>query len=61
MSATTPERLTEAEAEDRRRVIIETVGGDEDEFRDRAREYLLSAGELALFDELEGLDYLLGR
>ncbi len=52
--------LTRTEAEERRAEILRRVG-DEDEFRRRAEEYSLGADELALFDRLEALDYLLDR
>ncbi|MGL5865744.1 MAG: hypothetical protein ACRCYX_07705 [Dermatophilaceae bacterium] len=61
MSDAVVERFTRAEAVARRQEIIDSVGGDEGTFRDRADEYLLDARELALFDELNGLDYLLGK
>lgn len=51
--------MSVAEALRRRREIVEQVGGDEKAFRERAAAYALDAEELALFDELEGLDYLL--
>lgn len=51
--------MTKAEARARREEIIRQVGGDEQAFRDRADAYALNAEELALYDELEGLDYLL--
>lgn len=53
--------MTKAEARARREEIIRQLGGDEQAFRDRAYAYALDAEELALFDELEGLDYLLDR
>lgn len=61
MSAVVVERLTEDEARSRRDEIIAAVGGDEAAFRDRATGFQLGVRELALFDELEELDYLLGR
>ncbi|MGC5629313.1 hypothetical protein ACPYO6_13850 [Georgenia sp. Z1344] len=53
--------LNAVEANARRDAILSRVGEDEDAFRTRASEYLLSAEELALFDELESLDFLLSR
>ncbi|WP_284292198.1 hypothetical protein [Luteimicrobium album] len=53
--------MTPAEARARREEIVRRVGGDESAFRDRAEVYLLSAEELALYDELENLDFLLGE
>ncbi|GAA4842896.1 hypothetical protein GCM10023221_21200 [Luteimicrobium xylanilyticum] len=53
--------MTPAEARVRREEIVRRVGGDESAFRDRAEAYLLSAEELALYDELENLDFLLGE
>ncbi|UNX55216.1 hypothetical protein MF406_02730 [Georgenia sp. TF02-10] len=55
------ERLTEPQAVARRAEIIEAAGGDERAFRARAADFALDARELALYDELEELDYLLGR
>ncbi len=52
-------RMTLAEARERRDEIVRLVGGDEETFRTRAAEYRLSAEELALFDELENLDFLI--
>lgn len=60
MSVASVERLSRRKAEARRREIIKSIGGDEREFRARADAYLLDARELALYDELRGLDYLLG-
>lgn len=59
MSTLTVELLTEERARERRAEIIALVGGDEGRFRQRADDYLLDAEELALYDELNGLDYLL--
>lgn len=61
MSIVTVGRITEKRARDRRAEIIDEVGGDEQAFFERAHEYRLNAHELALYDELNGLDYLLGR
>ena len=61
MNTISLKRLSPQEAEFRRAQIIDAVGGSEDEFRARAEVYSLSAHELALFDELESIDYLLGR
>jgi hypothetical protein len=61
MSAVVVERLTEPQAVARRAAIIDAVGGDEQAFRTRASNFALDARELALYDELEELDYLLGR
>jgi hypothetical protein len=61
MSAPVIERLTAAEAVAHHREIVEDVGGDEKAFRERAREYLLDARELALYDELNALGYLLAQ
>jgi len=55
------ERLTEQDALARREAIIAAMGGDEAAFRARAASFALDARELALYDELEELDYLLGR
>jgi len=59
MSTVTVEPISEDEARARRAEIIGLVGGDEDAFFKRAHDYLLDARELALYDELNGLDYLL--
>ncbi len=60
MSAVVVQQLTEQEALTRRAEIIDEVG-DEEAFRVRAANFALDARELALYDELEELDYLLGR
>jgi hypothetical protein len=54
-------RMTVAEARERRAEIIRLTGGDEATLRSRAANYLLSADELALFDELESLDFLIAE
>jgi hypothetical protein len=59
MSSVVVERMTVDEARRRRDAIIAAVGGDESAFRNRALEFTLDARELALFDELTELDYLL--
>lgn len=59
MSTVTVAPISEAEARARRADIIALVGGDEQAFFQRAHDYLLDARELALYDELSGLDYLL--
>lgn len=41
--------------------MVAEAGGDERAFRERAENYLLDPTELALYDELMGLDYLLKR
>lgn len=61
MAPVTVNLLTVDDARARRAEIVALVGGDESAFRDRAESYLLSAEELALFDELENLDFLLSR
>lgn len=61
MSAVVVERLTELEAVGRRAAITAAAGGDETTFHARAANFALDASELALYDELEELDYLLGR
>ena len=58
MSAVHVEHITEEEALARRAEIIALVG-DVDGFRQRAEAGLLSPEELRLYDELDGLDYLL--
>ena len=59
MSSVTVEPISAEEASARRAEIVVLVGGDEQVFFQRARDYLLDARELALYDELNGLDYLL--
>ncbi|WP_426563941.1 hypothetical protein ACPPVT_21525 [Angustibacter sp. McL0619] len=59
MSKVVVERLTVDEAWRRRIAIIAAVGGDESGFRNRALAFVLDARELALYDELMELDYLL--
>ena len=59
MTTVTVEPLSEDEARTRRAAIITLVGGDEKAFVQRAHDFLLDAHELALYDELLGLDYLL--
>ena len=59
MSTVTVDRISEDSALARRAEIIRLVGGDEAAFLQRAHAYLLDARELALYDELNGLDYLL--
>jgi len=59
MSVVIVERISEGEARARRADIIALVGGDEEAFLQRAHDYVLDARELALYDELDGLDYLL--
>jgi hypothetical protein len=59
MSPVTIDAMKSADAERRRAEIIAAVGGDETSFRRRADRYLLDADELALYDELTGIDYLL--
>lgn len=61
MSPVTIDAISTIEALARRAEIIAAVGGDEVAFRRRAHDYLLEAEELALFDELVGIDYLLDR
>ena len=59
MGTVTVEPISEDQAHARRAEIIGLVGGDETAFFQRAHDYLLDARELALYDELNGLDYLL--
>lgn len=54
------EHLTEDEARARRTELLEIVGNEAD-FRAKARLFALGADERALYDELEALDFLLGR
>lgn len=54
------EILTTEAAQARRDEIVASVGGDEKSLRGRANIYALNAKELAVLDELDALDYLLG-
>lgn len=54
------EIISVLEATRRRAEIVAEVGGDEEAFRDRADDYLLDTRELALFEEMEALDFLMG-
>lgn len=56
----TVEILTTEAAQGRRQEILASVGGDENSLRARANIYALNAKELAVLDELDALDYLLG-
>lgn len=53
------EFMTEDQARARRAEIVQETGNDEQALRARAAAYVLDAAELALLDELDGLDYLL--
>lgn len=61
MATVSVDRMTRRRAMQRRKQIIDAVGGNEHAFLERADEFLLDARELALYDELNGLDYLLGE
>lgn len=50
-----------AEAKRRRAELVAGLGFDEHELRERAAEYLLTARELAVLNELNELDFLLGK
>lgn len=52
---------TDESLESRRLEIVAQLGGDEDEIRERARDYRLTIAEDALFDELRAIDFLLWR
>ena len=52
--------LTAATARQRRADLLASVGGDEAALRVRAAAFMLDAKELAVWDEITGLDYLLG-
>jgi hypothetical protein len=52
------EVLSATEIRERRTALLNSVGGDEDALRGRARVYALTAIELAALDEIDGLDYL---
>lgn len=54
------ERYTEAEARARRDEILAEIG-DEAALRERARQFLLDPAELALLDELDDFNYLIGE
>ena len=51
--------MTATEARTRRKEIVDLLGGNEERLRDRAANYQLDWKEMALFDELENLDWLL--
>lgn len=53
--------LTRSSALARRRAVLESVGSDEDELRERATAYALDADELAAVQELDDLDFLLNE
>jgi hypothetical protein len=61
MGAPTVEVLSVEEAQARRNDVLARVGGDEPALRARAAVYALDAHELAALDDLDALDYLLGR
>lgn len=61
MAVTTMELLTEAEALARREAILAHLGIPESDLRRRAARYELDARELAALDELDELDFVLGR
>lgn len=51
--------LTEAQARMERANLIQAAGGDEARLRARAAAYGLNAEEVAILDQIDGLDYLL--
>ena len=56
---TTVRVLTEAQARIERAHLIQTAGGNETALRARAAMYGLNAEEVAILDQIDGLDYLL--
>ncbi|WP_349829251.1 hypothetical protein [Brevibacterium litoralis] len=60
MTPVTATVLTRAEAI-ARRAELERAMGNKDEFLRRAELYLLDADELDIYDEWDGLNYLLGE
>lgn len=61
MTAAAVEMLTVESAEKRRTELLNSVGGNEASLRERAADYALDARELVVLDEIDALDYLLGR
>ena len=61
MTTANVEMLTVDAAKQRRAELLESVGGDEQALRARAAAYALQADELAALNEIDELDYLLGR
>ncbi len=61
MSAAMVEVLTVDEAIRRRAEVLESIGGDEAVLRERAAAFSLDAQELVALEQIDELDYLLGR
>lgn len=55
------ERPSTGELTQERADIVDRLGGDEEAIRRLAAEYSLTPEQDALFRELEGVDFLLGR
>lgn len=55
------ETLSVEEARRRRDEVLDSVGGDESDLRERAARYMLNAEELAALTELDELDFLLSE
>lgn len=61
MTTPTVEVMDVDQARARREAVLAAVGGDEEALRARAATYALNARELAALEELDELDFLLGR
>lgn len=61
MTTPTVEIMDVERAKARRADVLASVGGDEEALRVRAASYGLTARELAALEELDELDFLLGR
>lgn len=54
------QEMTMSEAKARRDEVLAQLGGDQEAVDSRARDYVLSEREAALYDQLQRLNYLLG-
>lgn len=54
-------RLSVEQAEEQRAKPLSDLGVTEDELRARARQFTLNERELAVLDDIDGLDFLLGH
>jgi len=59
MSSATVIVMTEGEVRARRAEVLKKSGMKEEDFHRRARDWSLDARELALYDEMRNLDFLL--
>lgn len=55
------EMLSENEIRERRAHLLAEVGMSEDQLRERAQSYSLTADEAGVLAEIDGLDFLLGK